>query len=1028
MSTHLKIISNKEILAFDTPPKFSGEQRKIFFSIPVWARETLTSFRTQTNKVGFVLQLGYFKAVNKFFVANRFHQNDIEFIARRLEIPLKDICLAEYKERSFGRHQEIILKNLGNRKFDENAKKLLIEEALSLCSKQTKPRLMFLSLVDFLRQKKIEVPTYHAISNIITRSLRDFEKDLVFLLEQNLSEQDRQILEELLKEEDEYIDGTKKNLKLKRYRLSSLKRSNQSAKPSQIKENIGDLKALYTLFQKLEPVIERLNLSPEIIEYYAQIVIKSKIFQMHQRESKRHLLLLAFVIHRFYQLNDVLVDILIHSVQSALNSSIRENKEKFYEERQARHQIISKLSQKLTKYLGVLEQIKTAVRDKALSDQEKVNEIKLFLPNDQNLEYISLQEELEHLGKEARRITKNDDYYDILESKSIKLQNRVSGIIKHLEFDRGTSNKELIEAIEYYKIKDGILIKPPLGFLDTGEQSRVFDFGKQEKSRMSLYKVMLFGHVATCIKSGKLNLKYSNKYKAFDDYLIPKKVWEVDQDNLLNKAKLLAFKEFDNVDIEFTNAVKTQFQTTNENVMTGQNQHITIGTDNRLKVQTPPKEKETLSTTIDLFPKDRFVSLFEVLSTVNKLCRFTDSLEHWQNKYNREKPPDQTFFAGIIGYGCNLGIRKIAKISRNVNQHELENTVNWYFTSENIIQANDKILELTERLQLPNIFQRNPTTTHTSSDGQKFSISVESLNANYSYKYFGKGKGVSVYSFIDESHRLFYSTVINSSEREAAYVIDGLLHNDVVQSDIHSTDTHGYSEIIFAVTHLLEISFAPRIKNFRDQNLYAFDGISDMKNLGYSILPAGKINTRIITEHWNDILRMIATIRLKKTSASQLFRRLSSYSRQHPLYRALKEFGRIIKTLFILKYIDNVELRQAIEKQLNKLESSNKFAKAVFYGNNQEFQQATKDEQLIADGCKRLIENAIICWNYLYLSNALNDAQTEIEKNNLVEVIKNGSVVAWQHINLQGEYDFSEEMLKDFIEFQLPELLKLQVV
>lgn len=161
--------------------------------------------------------------------------------------------------------------------------------------------------------------------------------------------------------------------------------------------------------------------------------------------------------------------------------------------------------------------------------------------------------------------------------------------------------------------------------------------------------------------------------------------------------------------------------------------------------------------------------------------------------------------------------------------------------------------------------------------------------------------------------------------------------------------------------------------------------------------------------------------------ASQLFRRLSSYSIQHPLYRALKEFGRIIKTLFLLRYIDDLELRQSIEKQLNKLESSNKFAKAVFYGNNQEFQQSLKDEQWIADGCKRLIENAIICWNYLYLSQKVIDTQTEQEKQNLLNAIKSGSVVAWQHVNLQGEYDFSEETLKNSIKFKLPELMELQI-
>ena len=56
---------------------------------------------------------------------------------------------------------------------------------------------------------------------------------------------------------------------------------------------------------------------------------------------------------------------------------------------------------------------------------------------------------------------------------------------------------------------------------------------------------------------------------------------------------------------------------------------------------------------------------------------------------------------------------------------------------------------------------------------------------------------------IDERHFLFYSTVISSAEREAAYVIDGLLHNDVIKSDIHSTDTHGYTENNFGAFAML---------------------------------------------------------------------------------------------------------------------------------------------------------------------------------------------------------------------------------
>ena len=85
----------------------------------------------------------------------------------------------------------------------------------------------------------------------------------------------------------------------------------------------------------------------------------------------------------------------------------------------------------------------------------------------------------------------------------------------------------------------------------------------------------------------------------------------------------------------------------------------------------------------------------------------------------------------------------------------------------------------------------------------------------------------------------------------------------------------------------------------------------------------------------------------------------------------MKAFGQIIKSLFILRYIDELELRQAIEKQLNKVELANRFTRAVAVGNPREFTQAEKEDQEIAEGCNRLIKNCVVCWNYLYLSRNL---------------------------------------------------------
>lgn len=74
---------------------------------------------------------------------------------------------------------------------------------------------------------------------------------------------------------------------------------------------------------------------------------------------------------------------------------------------------------------------------------------------------------------------------------------------------------------------------------------------------------------------------------------------------------------------------------------------------------------------------------------------------------------------------------------------------------------------------------------------------------------------------------------------------------------------------------------------------------SKYKAKNYEILPTHTINVRIIKEMYDDILRFVATIKLKRSTASQLLSRLNSYSKQPKLYQALKEFGKIIKSRYI---------------------------------------------------------------------------------------------------------------------------------
>lgn len=354
----------------------------------------------------------------------------------------------------------------------------------------------------------------------------------------------------------------------------------------------------------------------------------------------------------------------------------------------------------------------------------------------------------------------------------------------------------------------------------------------------------------------------------------------------------------------------------------------------------------------------------------------------------------------------------MARISSSITESELDHTVNWRFSLDNIRTANAAVVKAMDAMELPNLYRQRQDQLHTASDGHKFEVRGDSLYASRSFKYFGQGQGVSAYTFVDERNFLWHSLMISAADRESAYVIDGLMHNDVVKSDIHSTDTHGYTEAVFGLTHMLGFSFAPRIKSIGKQTLYIFKPKNQAGD-AWAVKPDKTINETVIRENWDDLLRLVATIKLKENTASDIFRRLNSYSRQHALYQTLKAFGQIIKSLFILRYIDDLALRQAIEKQLNKVELANRFTRAVAVGNPREFSQTEKEEQEIAEACNRLIKNSIICWNYLYLARQIGKAPDAEAKEKLLRLIAAHSPMSWAHINMLGEYDFSEEKLRD---------------
>jgi len=567
-------------------------------------------------------------------------------------------------------------------------------------------------------------------------------------------------------------------------------------------------------------------------------------------------------------------------------------------------------------------------------------------------------------------------------------------------------------AITEFKNKDGAITKSiPHKFLEDKEKAVIFN--ANGKFRISLFKMFLFDAICQSIKAGTLNLSYSYRYKAFDEYLIAERLWKQNKDVLLTQADFLHLKDHKKRLDDLRQKLEAGYESTNQSILLGQNKYMRFREDGKFSVTTPKVDKESTEKLVDWFPSTQIIPLSEVLATINRLTGYLNELVHIQPKHVKNRPRNALFYAGIMAYGCNVGIPTMTKVATPMSEVELENTINAYFSLENVDKANDLIIEFMESLELPQIYKRHKDSLHTSSDGQRFTVKGNSIHSAYSYKSFKKGRTANAYNFIDERQLSWYSTVIDSFEREASYVIDGLMHNETIESKIHSTDTHGFTEAVFALMNLLGFEFAPNIAKVYKQQLYAFAKNIEYTEKGYKILPDGYINTKLIEENWDNILRLITSIKLKECTASQIFKRLNSYSRQHPVYKALKEFGKIVKTIFLLKFMDDVELRQAIRKQLNKIESSNRFSDAIRFANNGESIFPTRQEQLVAESCTRLIKNGIICWNYLYLTNQIQQAKTMERKKEIIEAIKSGSVMAWQHIYFHGLYDFSDEKLAD---------------
>jgi TnpA family transposase len=356
----------------------------------------------------------------------------------------------------------------------------------------------------------------------------------------------------------------------------------------------------------------------------------------------------------------------------------------------------------------------------------------------------------------------------------------------------------------------------------------------------------------------------------------------------------------------------------------------------------------------------------------------------------------------ILAEGINLGLRKMAEATNTHGFWELIRIARWHVEGEAYDRALAILVEAQARLPMAAFWGRGLSA---SSDGQFFAATEQGEAMNLVNAKYGNTPGLKAYSHVSDQYAPFATQVIPATASEAPYILDGLLMNDAGRRVREQfVDTGGFTDHVFAACALLGYRFAPRIRDLPSKRLYAFDPARAPAHLRPLI--GGKINQALIERNWPDILRIAATIAAGAVAPSQILRKLASYPRQNELSIALREVGRVERTLFMIDWIMDADIRRQAQIGLNKGEAHHALKRAISFHRRGEIRDRSGEGQHYRIAGMNLLAAIIIFWNTKKLGDVVG-ARTRDGQPAPPDLLAHVSPLGWEHINLTGEYRWS---------------------
>jgi TnpA family transposase len=580
---------------------------------------------------------------------------------------------------------------------------------------------------------------------------------------------------------------------------------------------------------------------------------------------------------------------------------------------------------------------------------------------------------------DEERLPSDGGHLELMEARFAHVRSFAPQVLGALSFKASVSPSEVLDAAKLLQDMNAegrrhVPGDAPAGFVPLRWQPylRAARSGGDENAYKHYWELCVLFALQGGLRSGEIWVDGSRRYADPASYLIPPEVWTD------KHAEMMA--ELPGVPATFAEALASidedmaRYLDDLEALLVDGTGPIRLDDNGDLHLSplvaeavdpVVEAEKKAILATLPMVP------LAEIMVLVDEATGFTK----WLTPAGDVKPRAtglehrRNLYAAILSEACNLGATRAAELT-GVPVDTIDWYIRWYLSDETTRRAaNTAIVNVHHRQWLA---QLQGGGSLSSSDGVRLPQRGKSLTARALSRYF-VDEGITSYTHISDELSTFGTQIIVTTERDGLYALDGILGNTTELPLVeHATDTHGQLLATFALFDLVDKQLFPRIAKLTQKPLWRPHSVNDYTRWPHAgPLLAHHAQTHVIEEHWDELRRVGASLKLGYVSAALLISRLQAGSRQHPLAKALLEYGKLLRTVHALRFFTDEAYRRRIGRQLNKGEAVNRLRRFLAYAQAGVVRHRYHEDQLMQADCLTIVTNACILSTTWYEQDAI---------------------------------------------------------